>query len=149
MKDHLVKAFASVLYIGYIPFASGTFCSAFAVLPYVFMVDSWLIYAAVTGILFFTGVFASTRAEKLFKEKDPHKVVIDELVGYFVTMAFVPFAPSYIIAGFLLFRFFDIWKPYPIRQLQDLPGGWGIMVDDVLAGVYANILLQIAVLIMK
>jgi len=134
-----------VLFIGYIPFASGTFATAFTVLPYLLLRGNMLLYLAVTVFLFFAGVFASTEAEQLLGKKDPHKVVIDEFVGYLVTMAFIPFGIPYIIAGFFFFRLFDIWKPYPIRGLQALPGGWGIMIDDVLAGVYANVLLQIAV----
>ena len=153
MKDFLVKCFSSVFFIGYIPLASGTFATAFAVLPYLLLRGSAALYIAATVLLFFAGVFASTEAEKLLGEKDPHKVVIDELVGYLVTMAFVPLDSSgiifYITAGFLLFRFFDIWKPYPIRGLQDLPGGWGIMIDDVVAGLYANIVLQVAALALK
>ncbi len=145
MRTLLIKLFSSVLFIGYIPFASGTFATAFTVLPYLLLRGNMLLYLAVTVFLFFAGVFASTEAEQLLGKKDPHKVVIDEFVGYLVTMAFIPFGIPYIIAGFFFFRLFDIWKPYPIRGLQALPGGWGIMIDDVLAGVYANVLLQIAV----
>ncbi len=144
MKVFSIKCFSSVLFIGYIPFASGTFATAFTVLPYLLLRGNMPLYLSVTVFLFFAGVLASTEAEKLLGEKDPHKVVIDELVGFLVTMAFVPSGTPYIIAGFLLFRLFDIWKPWPIRGLQALPGGWGIMIDDVLAGVYANVLLQIA-----
>ena len=149
MKAFAVKCFSSVFFIGYIPLASGTFGTAFAVLPYLLLRGNMLIYLPATVLLFFAGVFASTEAEKLLGEKDPHKVVIDELVGFLVTMAFVPAGIPYIIAGFCLFRLFDIWKPYPIRGLQALPGGWGIMIDDVLAGVYANLVLQIAALALK
>ena len=140
-----------MFFIGYIPLASGTFATAFSILPYCCLKlgGSALFYLIVTLVLFFAGVFASTEAEKLLGEKDPHKVVIDELVGYLITMAFIPFGIPYIVAGFFLFRLFDIWKPWPIRGLQELPGGWGIMIDDVLAGVYANIVLQVAVLALK
>jgi len=144
----LVKIFSSVFFIGYIPLASGTFASAFAVLPYLLMWNS-PVYFPVTMILFLLGVFASTKAEKIYKEEDPHKVVIDEVVGYFITMAFIPFGVWWMVAGFFLFRLFDIWKPFPVMQSQKLPAGWGIMVDDVLAGIYANLVLQIAVLVIN
>jgi phosphatidylglycerophosphatase A len=144
-----IKLTASAFYIGYFRFASGTFASLFAVLPYLLMRGSWIVYLAVTVVLFFLGVYVSTEAEKLFNEKDPHKVVIDEVVGFFISMAFVPFGVAYVIAGFFLFRLFDVWKPYPMRQLQALPGGWGVMIDDVLAGIYTNIVLQIAVIVFK
>jgi len=141
----LIKVISSVFYVGYIRFASGTFATIVAVLPYLLMRNSPPVYLIVTIALFFLGVYVSTEAEKILKEKDPHKVVIDEVVGFFVTMAFVPFGIPYIIAGFFLFRLFDIWKPFPIRQSQALKGGWGIMIDDVLAGIYANVVLQVAV----
>jgi len=149
VRSFFISCFSSVFFVGYIPFASGTFGTAFAVIPYLLLRGNTALYLAATIFLFFAGVFATTEAEKVLGEKDPHKVVIDELVGYLVAMAFVPLGIPYIIAGFFLFRLFDIWKPYPINGLQALPGGWGIMLDDVLAGVYANIVLQLAVLALK
>ena len=137
MRTLLIKLFSSVLFIGYIPFASGTFATAFTVLPYLLLRGNMLLYLAVTVFLFFAGVFASTEAEQLLGKKDPHKVVIDEFVGYLVTMAFIPFGIPYIIAGFFFFRLFDIWKPWPIDQLQELPGGQGIVADDLVAGLYS------------
>jgi phosphatidylglycerophosphatase A len=92
-----------------------------------------------------TGIWAASRTEVVTGRKDPGVVVIDEVVGQLITYAFVtPFAgPSTIIAGFVLFRLFDIWKPYPIRRLEALESGLGIMADDVLAGFYAATLLSL------
>lgn len=93
-----------------------------------------------------TGVWAATRAEKLLGRKDPGAVVIDEVAGQLITFAFVPFNSSawVVVLGFVLFRFFDIWKPYPVRRLESLESGLGIMADDVLAGFYAATALALA-----
>jgi phosphatidylglycerophosphatase A len=112
------------------------------------------------------GVWSAARVASYSRRKDPQYVVIDEVSGQHLTLflALVPihtspivdfdgvssvfawrmFHPTYLLAGFLLFRLFDIWKPFPIRHLEKLPGGWGIMADDWLAGIYAAILLRLA-----
>ncbi|MCA1643586.1 MAG: phosphatidylglycerophosphatase A [Acidobacteria bacterium] len=91
------------------------------------------------------GVWAATRAESLLGRKDPGAVVIDEVAGQLITFAFVPFRSGawVVIAGFALFRLFDIWKPYPVRRLEALESGLGIMADDVLAGFYAATVLAL------
>jgi phosphatidylglycerophosphatase A len=91
------------------------------------------------------GVWAASRAEKLLGRKDPGAVVIDEVAGQLITFAFVPFKSGMwvIVAGFVLFRAFDIWKPYPVRRLEALESGLGIMADDVLAGFYAATVLAL------
>lgn len=89
-----------------------------------------------------TGIWAASRAEKLVQKKDPSIVVIDEVAGQMIALLSVPFwLPTWwsILSAFMLFRLFDIWKPYPIRQLEALESGLGIMADDLLAGVYALI----------
>jgi phosphatidylglycerophosphatase A len=89
------------------------------------------------------GTWASGRTIAIFGRSDPSQAVVDELMGQFITFAFIPFGVSwpFILAGFLLFRLFDIWKPYPINALEMLPGGLGICADDIVAGVYAGICL--------
>jgi phosphatidylglycerophosphatase A len=91
------------------------------------------------------GIWAASRTEAVLARKDPGVVVIDEVVGQLITFAFVSHlaGPFTIIAGFVLFRLFDIWKPYPIRRLESLESGLGIMADDVLAGFYAATLLSL------
>jgi phosphatidylglycerophosphatase A len=91
------------------------------------------------------GIWAATRAEKLLGRKDPGAVVIDEVAGQLTAFLFVPFNAGWItiLVGFLAFRVFDIWKPYPIRHLEALESGLGIMGDDVLAGAYAAITLSV------
>jgi phosphatidylglycerophosphatase A len=98
-------------------------------------------------ILGFTliGIWASTRSIPIFGTDDPHQAVVDEVIGQIITFLFIPFTTNwkFIVAGFLLFRLFDIWKPYPIDSLQNLPGGLGVCADDIAAGVYAGICLAI------
>lgn len=90
------------------------------------------------------GVVSTNYLEKSWG-KDPSKVVMDEVIGMWITMLFVPFSGVNLLIGFILFRFFDIAKPLGIRKLEALPKGVGVMADDVLAGIYANIVLQIVI----
>ncbi len=98
-------------------------------------------------VLSIVGVWAASRTEKLTGRKDPGIVVIDEVIGQLITFIFVPIETGVwtIIVGFFAFRFFDIWKPYPIRRLESLESGLGVMADDVLAGVYAAALMSLLV----
>lgn len=91
------------------------------------------------------GIWAANRATQLFKNKDPQQAVVDEIIGQLIVFLFVPFAIGwqFVLAGFLLFRLFDIWKPYPIDSLQNLPAGIGVCADDILAGVYGGICLAL------
>jgi phosphatidylglycerophosphatase A len=141
--------------VGYFPFASGTLATAVALLPIygifrltspAFAPISWywpnLVLAA---LLFQPGVWASGLGEDLTGERDSHRIVIDEVAGTLCALAFLP---ASVLAGwkpyvwaFFLFRLFDVWKPFPIRQSQILPRGWGVMVDDVLAGLLSGVIL--------
>lgn len=94
------------------------------------------------------GIWASHHSIPLLGNDDPSEAVVDEVMGQLITFTFIPFIPfsegwPFILAGFLLFRLFDIWKPYPIYDLQNLPGGLGVCADDIVAGVYAGICLAI------
>jgi phosphatidylglycerophosphatase A len=93
-------------------------------------------------VLLLAGIWGCGIAERHFRRTDPGHAVIDEVVGMLVTLAFVPVGPGGAIAGFFLFRLFDIVKPWPVRDLERLPGGVGIMADDVLAGIYGNLALR-------
>ena len=116
--------------------AFGEYGAGFLLIPILLLVA--------TG-LSLIGIWAASRAERLFGKKDPSEVVIDEVVGQLITFAFVPLflSPQTIVLGFVLFRAFDIIKPYPIRQLERLPSGLGIVVDDIAAGLYAGIVLSV------
>jgi len=90
------------------------------------------------------GIMSADRVEEIWG-KDHNRVVIDEVAGMCITLLFVPLKWQYTLIGLVLFRFFDILKPFYIRKLEELPGGWGVMADDILAGIYANIILQLVV----
>jgi len=94
--------------------------------------------------LFFLASWLAAKAEKIFEQKDCRKIVIDEIVGFLVTMSFLPPKIGYIILGFILFRCFDIIKPFPVGTFErKLRGGYAVVADDIMAGVYANIILQL------
>jgi phosphatidylglycerophosphatase A len=99
------------------------------------------IMIAVTSLITVTGIWSSSQVETDWG-KDSSRVVIDEAAGMCISLLFIPVTPVYIITAFALFRFFDILKPLYIRRAEALPGGWGVMMDDVLAGIYSNLVLQ-------
>ena len=130
--------------MGLIPIAPGTFGTLAAIpLFYVLSFTPLYLYLAITVLIILISVRASRIAEGIFGKTDPGEVVADEVCGFLVTMILVPPTITNIFFGFLLFRLFDITKPYPVRKFESLPGGWGIVMDDVMAGVYACISLHI------
>lgn len=136
---------ATVAYCGYFPIAPGTVGSAAGLLVYaiVWWTQSPVVEIALIVGLFAAGVWAATAAEQYFGGIDPGPVVIDEVVGMLITLAFIPAGWSAAIAGFVLFRVFDVIKPYPANRFEQLHGGLGVMADDAMAGVYANISLRL------
>jgi len=166
VRDYVALAL-STFGVGYIPGAPGTYGSVIGVAIYLF-VGMHLAGAAEHGLsvgrqaefiagfhfaviaIAFTafalaGIWSAGRVTELFGRDDPHEAVVDEVMGQIITFFFIPFTMSWkwVLAGFLLFRLFDIWKPYPIDTLQQLPRGLGVCADDILAGVYAGICLAI------
>lgn len=133
------KVAASLFGLGYAPFAPGTFGTAGAAVLY------WLFlrrmdageFAVFCAAFAFASVFVCGRAAVVCGEKDPQKIVMDEAAGFFTAMLPSSGSGAEIIAGFVLFRLFDIAKPAPARRLERLPGGWGIVLDDLYAGILA------------
>ena len=130
---------------GFIPGATGTYGTV-AAIPLCYFVSR----LGLIGGLIFIGVFvgiavwASSEAERIFKSKDSSHIVVDEMAGFFVTLFLITWSVKSVLIGFVAFRVFDIVKPFPIRQLESqLPGGWGVVGDDVLAGVYANVVTRL------
>jgi phosphatidylglycerophosphatase A len=139
--------FASGLYTGYAPAASGTLGSAIAVAFYFIPgFESPLILGLVLLLVFGLGIKASSIMEKRYGH-DPAEVTIDEVVGMWITLFFLPKTILVALAAFYVFRFFDIIKPFPARKFDTMHGGFGIMMDDVVSGIYANITMQIVLLI--
>ncbi|MBF0329690.1 MAG: phosphatidylglycerophosphatase A [Nitrospirae bacterium] len=144
LKVFLTKAVASVFFIGHIPFAPGTF-GTLAAVAFVWIVkpDSSALII-ISAVLFLAGTASAHYAETCYNRRDSGNIVIDEFAGYLVSIMFLPLTTGYIIAAFFIFRFFDIVKPSPIRNVeQKLHGGLGVMTDDLLAGIATNIVLQI------
>ena len=143
----LILGLASAGYVGYFPWAPGTAGTLVGVM--VFLLYSPFppfIYLLSTVALFALACWASERAEVILGQRDSPKIVIDEVVGYLVTMAFLPCTLTTVAVGFLFFRVFDIIKPPPAGAInRRMRGGAGVVLDDVVAGIYANILLQLAV----
>jgi phosphatidylglycerophosphatase A len=143
MKFH--KLFSTSLGIGYIGKGGGTVAAVFCcVCWYLAWAGSLppplLLSVVITVAITLIGIWSSGIVEKIWG-KDPSRVVIDEVAGMCISMLFIPVQLKYVLTALVLFRFFDIVKPLFIRKMELLPAGWGIMMDDILAGVYTNILL--------
>ena len=138
----LALAVATVFGIGYAPIASGTFGSAAGLLLWLALPSTPVIQAATIGLLFGIGAWTGGIAERHFEAIDPAPVVIDEVMGMLVTLFMNPVGWAGAVAAFVLFRIFDVIKPYPAGRLERLPGGLGVMADDAMAAIYANIALR-------
>ena len=138
-------AIATVFKAGYIPIAPGTVGSIIGLLVFWLIKDyaSFTIEMFVAVALFFAGVWASTIVEQVLERHDPGVVIVDEVVGMLVALMLLPPTITVMFLAFLLFRVFDIIKPYPARWCEQLSRGWGIMMDDVVAGLYVNVLIHI------
>jgi phosphatidylglycerophosphatase A len=137
-KDHVLTGFVSVFFLGYSPIASGTVGSLPGIAIAYWLSGRPVTLLALAFIIFALGVPASSRAETVFGCKDPSYVTIDELAGMLIAFVGLPMSWSSAICIFLLFRIFDIFKPFPARQCERIRGGLGIMADDIVAGIYAN-----------
>lgn len=144
-KKRVYEFLATWFYTGYSPYAPGTAGTAGGMVLYVFVLSGVTPVMYIVSSLFITAVAIAVSSEvaRQTEENDPQKIVIDEVAGYMIAMAFIPYDIFYAIAGFFLFRFFDIIKPFPCRMLERLRGGYGIVLDDVGAGVWTNICLHI------
>ena len=136
---------ATVGYCGYFPIAPGTVGSAAGLVFYliVWWAQSPIVEVALILLLFAAGVWAGTTSEHYFGGIDPGPIVLDEVVGMLITLAFIPVSLSGALIGFLLFRVFDVLKPFPAGRFEKLHGGLGVMADDAMAAVYANITLRV------
>ncbi len=142
--NQLIMALATGLYVGKIGKAPGTWGSVAAFLPWLLIKDMSLpAYLLILVALFIVGFFVSGSAEKIVDRPDAGPIVIDEILGMFITLTLAPNHPVAWILGFILFRIFDITKPFPVSWFdQRIHGGIGIMMDDVIAGLYAFCCLQ-------
>ena len=144
-KEKSIMVLATGCFTGYIPFAPGTFGSIVG-LPLCFLLSKTKLPVAILFILLFIffAIWISTEAEKILKQNDPGCIVIDEIAGIMVTFLGLSFNIITVIAGFLIFRFFDILKPFPIRSMErKFAGGTGIVLDDIAAGIFSNLVLRL------
>jgi phosphatidylglycerophosphatase A len=142
------RVFSTLFGIGFFPKAPGTAASAIALFLYVVALHSlpWPVYALMLGALFCLGSVAAAVYASELGQTDPQRIVIDEALGQFLALFMVPIGWLPLLVTFAFFRFFDIIKPYPIRKLEKLPGGWGIMADDAGAGLVTGILVHLLLL---
>jgi phosphatidylglycerophosphatase A len=141
----LVKTVSTFFYVGYFPLIPGTAGSVAAVFLFFLIKNNPLTYLAALLTLLILGFLVSGAAEKIMRKTDPPCVVIDEVCGMLIGLLFLPYDIRLVIIAFLIFRILDTLKPYPISSFEKLKGGWGIMSDDIIAGLYTNLILQAVV----
>jgi phosphatidylglycerophosphatase A len=146
--DRLIHAFVTGLGAGYLPLAPGTWGSLVALLlvfllHWVLPAHETMVLGGFVVLLTFPAIVLSTRVSLSENDPDPSKIVIDEILGQVLCLLWVPVSMVSLVAGFFLFRFFDIVKPFPVRNSEKLPGGVGIVCDDLIAGLYAGLSLKI------
>ncbi len=141
--DNLSKFVSSFFGIGFIPVAPGTFGSLAGVIIYCFLWRFESVFYSALILLILIGLLVSARAERAWAKKDPRFIVIDEVAGSMVALIAVPLNLINLVSVFALFRIMDITKPFPIKRVENLPSGFGIMFDDVIAGLYANLIFHI------
>ena len=147
-KKRISELVVTGFFTGYVPWMPGTLGTLIGVVLYILLSPHAVLFYLFIPLMIILSVPLSGYAEKhIFKEKASQHIVVDEILGYLVTMVTFSFDGSleswkYLTMGFILFRVFDIWKPYPIKKSRNLEGGVGIVMDDILAAVYANLFLQ-------
>jgi phosphatidylglycerophosphatase A len=148
MKDRLCLIYASGFYIGFIRGAPGTYASLITAILY-FTVHQLsgrilpVLHLSTVCLITIAGVLAAAELSRRTGKEDPSFIVIDEVAGQLLTFLFLPVSVLNLVLGFIAFRAFDIWKPFPIRRLESFENGVGVMADDLLAGLYGNALLHL------
>ena len=145
MKKNIAEWIGTVFYLGKLPLAPGTWTSLVATIVWYFIFKDLNVYffPMVTFLLFILGIISSNVIIKDSKEHDPSKIVIDEWVGQWLAFTLLPVTIQTGLIGFLAFRFFDILKPGPVKKMERLPKGLGVMADDVMAGILAYFIIKI------
>ena len=146
IKNFLIKLLSTGLGVGFIPGAPGSYATAVsAVIYWYFLPENALWYSIILAAGMALSFWLSGEAEKLFGKIDDQRIVIDEIIGFWFAAAFLPKSIWITIACIVLFRIFDVKKFYVIKKLQGLPGGYGVVMDDVAAGVVSNVLVRLVV----
>ncbi|HQL41435.1 MAG TPA: phosphatidylglycerophosphatase A [Candidatus Omnitrophota bacterium] len=145
MVNKIARMIATFFYVGEIPIAPGTVASFAGAMISIALSHNLALYLAVFAVLWVIGFLASERTEKIVGKHDPSCVVIDEVLGMMVALFLLPLTSKVLIIAFFLFRAFDMFKIYPANHLEKLRGGIGIIADDLLAGLYTNILMHVLI----
>jgi len=141
--NSFTKTIATFFYAGHFPLVPGTFASLVGLILLFLLKGNFFIYGITVAVLLIVGFWSAGRAERIFQRKDARYIVIDEVAGMFLCMAFISYDIKVLLTGFFLFRILDTLKPFPAGRLQNLQGSAGIMLDDLVAAFYTNIILQI------
>ncbi|MDP8260784.1 MAG: phosphatidylglycerophosphatase A [Candidatus Kappaea frigidicola] len=141
--DKLIDWTVSVLHIGYIPLGGGSVAALAALILYVMIAKSFLLYLVITLAVNIIGLLLVKKSEEIYNEEDPPRVVIDEVGGMLLAFFLIPATPLFLISGYIIFRLLDIVKPFPANYLEHHTGSYGIMLDDIMAGIYTCIILHL------
>ncbi len=142
-KNRFIKLITTFFYTGEFPFAPGTVGSFAGLLLFLLAFNHVWVTVLLFVLICALGFFTCGEAEKIFGKKDPREVVIDEVAGIFIVYFMIPIDWVVLLVGFVLYRILDIIKPFPARRLERLKGSYGIMLDDILCGIYTNFILRI------
>lgn len=142
-KKEFVKIISSFFYIGYVPFFGGTAASFVTLFLYLYLVNHFAVYLIFLIILIILGLLFKKESEDVFGFKDPPEVVIDEVIGMLIALFMMPATFKFLALGFIIFRVFDIIKPYPANRIEDSSSRFSIIGDDIIAAIYTNLILQI------
>jgi len=143
MIKKIIELVSTVFYVGYLPI-SGTMASLVGLLIYFLINKNNLLYTIVLAVILILGFLVSGKAEKIFNQKDSRNIVIDEVSGMLIALFLLPVRLPIIIIAFFLFRAFDTIKPPPADRLQNLRGSAGVMLDDIFAAIYTNLIIQLS-----
>lgn len=146
MNEKLITFLATGFCSGLSPVAPGTVGTLAGVVVCLLCLPMpWIMRLIIVLALLALSIYVAEQAEKIYQKKDDQRIVIDEIIGLQITMLPVAINGLNLCAAFVLFRIFDIWKPFPVKNLQGLPGGWGVVIDDVAAGIYAGMVLWLLI----
>ena len=150
MNEKLITFLATGFGSGLSPVAPGTVGTLAGVVVCLLCLPMpWIMRLIIVLALLALSIYVAEQAEKIYQKKDDQRIVIDEIIGLQITMLPVAINILNLCVAFVLFRIFDIWKPFPVKNLQGLPGGWGVVIDDVAAGIYAAAALWLLIYLFK
>ena len=143
MRNFLIKTLSTVFYAGFLPLIPGTIASLIGIAIFYLIRGNFRPMVLLTALIIILGFAISGKAERMFNKKDAKCIVIDEVAGMLLSLMFLPFDIKIVIIAFVLFRLLDILKPYPANRIQELKGSIGIMGDDIVAGLYTNLIMLV------